>query len=267
MHHRYEFMLYDQPRGGVVVQRWLYTTAPADEVLKRVGSSTFKTYKTLAQLTHSAQQFNNESNSGQLTITAPRPFAISALLLNGYPYGALKVQIAEVDDGAVFTTYRGRIRSCSFEPLTSKLLCTNGNEALQRLGLRLVAGRQCQWNLFGEACGLIESDNRRYATVSSVSADGLTIGLTYSSGPAWADGEPNAGKFSAGQQVRMVVSSTAAGVKLLSAIPGLTVGQLVAVTRGCARTRAACEALGNIRNFSGFDGIPHPKNVFQEGAK
>lgn len=258
-------MLYDQPRGGVVVKRWRYTTAPADEVLPD-GASTFKTYKTLPQLTHSAQQFNNESNSGQLTITAPRDSPVAALLLNGYPYGALKVQIAEIDDDAVFTTYRGRIRSCSFEPLTAKLLCTNGNEALQRLGLRLVAGRQCQWNLFGKACGLIEASHRRYATVSAVSADGLSIGLTYS-GSAWAAGEPDAGKFSAGQQVRMVVSSTAAGVKLLSAIPGLAVGQLVAVTRGCARTRAACEALGNIRNFSGFDGIPHPKNVFQEGAK
>lgn len=262
MFYLYDFTLLSRPYGGTVLQRWTQTSYAEPVTRPEFPGVTFEP---VDGLTHSALQYNAEKVSGQLTLTVPRNHPLAVAYLEGYPYGALRVRIIEVDEDVPYTVYRGSIRSCNVNELTADLTCTNGSEALQRLGLRLNAGRQCQWSLYGPECGLSEAAYVRTGTVLSVSADGLTVQTTLSEANNWF----KAGLFKARGQARMVTSNTGGTLQLFSAIPGLVAGDAIQASRGCDRTRSAttgCASFGNVVNFSGFDGFATPKNVYSEGA-
>ncbi|AOS80268.1 hypothetical protein Q5W_15465 [Hydrogenophaga sp. PBC] len=208
----------------------------------------------------------NFNGSGTVAIRASGN--VSSITDNGvgaYPYGALRVRIVEVDEGVPYNVYRGSVRSCVVGELTAELTCTNGSEALQRLGLRLNGGRQCQWSLYSPECGVAEGPNTRTGTVVSVSADGRTVETTLSE----VAGFFKAGRFKARGQARMVTASTGGTLTLFSAVPGLAPGDAIEVSKGCDRTMSlttGCGSFSNVPNFSGFDKFVTPKNVFSEGA-
>ena len=262
MFYLYDFSLFSKPHDGVLLERWTHTSYAEAVTLPAYPGVT---YSPMDGLTHSSLSFNSEKVSGQLTLTVPRDFPLAVAFLQGYPYGALKVRVIEVDEGIPFNVYRGSVRSCVVGELTAELTCTNGSEALQRLGLRLNGGRQCQWSLYGPDCGVAEAPNTRTGTVLSVSADGRTVGTTLSE----ATGFFKAGRLKARGQARMVTASTGGTLSLFSAIPGLAVGDALEASKGCDRTTSlttGCGSFSNIYNFSGFDKFVTPKNIFSEGA-
>lgn len=264
MQYLYDFSLYSKPFGGTLIARWTHTSAA--QAIERPEYPGL-VFTPLDGLTHSQLRYDSEKSSGQLTTTAPRDFALAGEFLAGYPYGAVRIRIIEVDDDTPFVVYTGTVRSCNFSEQLAELLCTNGSEALQRLGLRLNAGRQCQWALYSTRCGLDEATYTRTGVVLSISADGLTVETTLAEADNWF----KAGKLRARGQARMVTTNTAGTLTLFSAIPGLAPGDAVSASKGCDRstsTATGCRSFSpsNILRFSGFEGFVTPKNIFNEGA-
>ncbi len=265
MIYLYRFSLWSKPRDGVLIQEWTHTSYARPITHPDLPGLTFSP---LEGLTHSEIRYDSERNAGQCRITVPRDFEVAAMFLGGYPYGCIRVRVFELDaevDGLAQVVWFGKVRGCTFEELTAELNCTNGNEALQRLGLRLNGGSRCQWDLYGRDCGVAEAPNTRTGTVLAVSPDGLTITTDLSE----ADNFFKAGKFKGRGQVRMVTKSQAGVLTLLAAISGLQVGDAISATKGCDRSTSAtsgCKSFSNIANFSAFEGFETPKNIFSEGV-
>jgi hypothetical protein len=159
----------------------------------------------------------------------------------------------------------GRVRSCSFDAIGATFSGTDGREMLQRLGLRLTGGAACQWDLYGEDCGVNEAAYTRAGSVLSVSADGLEVSTTLAEADNWF----KAGKLRVRGQARMVLKNVGGVLTLMSPIPGLAAGDAVQALKGCDRTSSAttgCKSFNNYLRFSGFDGFETPKNIFAEGA-
>lgn len=265
MIYLYRFSLWSKPRDGVLVQEWTHTS-----YARPIAHASFPglTFTPLEGLTHSDIRYDNERNAGTVRITVPRDFEVASLFLGGYPYGCIRVRVIELDaetDGLAQVVWFGKVRSCSFQELTAELTCTNGNEALQRLGLRLNGGSRCQWDLYGTECGVPEAPNTRTGTVLSVSPDGLTVSTDLTE----ADNFFKAGKFKARGQIRMVTKSQGGVLTLLAAISGLQAGDALSATKGCDRSASAttgCKSFNNYANFSAFEGFETPKNIFSEGV-
>jgi len=265
MIYLYRFQLWSKPYRGVLLQEWTHTS-----YARAITHPSYPglTFAPLEGLTHSEIRYDSERNAGQCTITVPRDFPVAAMFLGGYPYGCVRVRVIELDaevDGIASIIWPGKVRGCSFDEFTAQLTCTNGNEELQRLGLRLNAGSRCQWALFSADCGASETANTRTGQVLAVSSDGMTVTTNL----AEADGWFKAGKFKAKGQVRIVTKSTGGVLTLLAPILGVMVGDTITSTKGCDRSSSStsgCKSFNNYTNFSGFEGFETPRNIFSEGV-
>jgi hypothetical protein len=261
----YRFQLWSKPRDGVLVEEWTNTSYG-----RAITHTDFPglTFSPLEGLTHSEIRYDSERNAGQCRITVPRDFAVAAMFLGGYPYGCVRVRVIELDaevDGIAKVIWPGKVRGCTFDEFTAELTCTNGNEELQRLGLRLNSGSRCQWALFSSDCGASESAYTRAGQVVAVSLDGLTVTTDLTGTNDWF----KAGKFKALGQVRIVTRNVGGVLTLLAPVSGLVPGTAVTATKGCDRSASAtsgCKAFNNYSNFSGFDGFETPRNIFSEGV-
>jgi hypothetical protein len=267
MIYLYRFSLYSKPRGGVLVNEWTHTSYE-----KPISHPAYPgvVFTPLAGLTHSEIRYDQEKNAGQLKVTTARDFPVSAMFLGGYPYGSIYLRVIELEsedaDALAQVIWLGRIRSCDHQELTAELTGTDGREMLQRLGLRLNAGSSCQWDLYGTDCGAVEATYTRTGAVVAISPNGLEV-TTDLVAPAY--GWFKAGKFRARGQARMVTKSVGSVLTLMSAIPGLAVGDAVQASKGCDRSGSAtsgCKSFNNYANYSGFEGFETPKNIFAEGA-
>lgn len=266
MIYLYRFSYFSKPRDGILLQEWTHTSYETPITHPAYPGLTFTP---LAGLTHSEIRYDSEKNAGQLKVTTGRDFPVAAMFLSGYPYGSIYLRVIEVDSedaGAVAQViWMGRIRSCAHQELTAELTGTDGREMLQRLGLRLNAGRSCQWDLYGVDCGVSEATYTRAGTVTALSPNGLFVTTTLSE----ANNYFKAGKIRARGQARMITKSTGGVLVLMSAIPGLKVGDSVQASKGCDRTADAtsgCKSFNNYLRYSGFEGFLTPKNIFSEGA-
>ena len=267
MIYLYRFSHYSKPRGGVLVQEWTHTSYE-----KPISHAAYPgvVFTPLAGLTHSEIRYDQEKNAGQLKVTTARDFPVSAMFLGGYPYGSIYLRVIELeseDVGALAqVVWMGRIRNGDHQELTAELTGTDGREMLQRLGLRLNAGSACQWDLYGADCGVVEAAYTRTGTVVALSANGREV-TTDTAIEAY--GWFKAGKIRGRGQARMVTKSVGTVLTLLSAIPGLQVGDAVQASKGCDRSgsvTSGCKSFNNYANYSGFEGFETPKNIFSEGA-
>jgi len=267
MIYLYHFTRYSQPNAqGDLVASWSYTSY--EEPVAGVPGYAGVTFQPLAGITHGEIRYDSEKSSGTLKITVGRDHPIAGMFLSGYPSGTIFLRVVELDEpgGMAAVVWRGRIRSCEFNELTASLTCTNGNEKLARMGLSIIHGTTCQWDLYGAkvngaGCGVARGPYERSGTVTAISADGLTLTTTL----AEADGWFKAGLVEVAGQTRMCVASTGGALTLLSSIGGATVAAPIKAWKGCDRSGTACKSFNNYLNFSG-DELPDPKNIFTEGA-
>lgn len=263
----YHFTRYSLPNAqGALVASWAFTSYedPVSDVPGYAGV----TFAPTAGISHSEVRYDREQSSGTLKVTVARDNPVAVLFLAGYPAGTVYLRVVELDEpgGMASVIWRGRIRACEFEEVTANLTCTSGNEKLARLGLSIIHGTTCQWDLYGAitafgGCGVNRAAYERTGTITAVAADGLTLTTTL----AEADGFFKAGLVEVNGQTRMCTVSTGGTLKLLSAISGVTVGDGVKAWKGCDRTGTSCKSFGNYTRFSG-DEMPDPKNIFTDGA-
>lgn len=272
MIYLYHFSFYSKPRDGVLLDTWTHTNFE-DAVVNNAYNAANDpngpgfVFEPLRGLSHADITYDSEKGAGQIAVTVPRDFEVADKFRGGYPYGTVYLRVAEVDgpgaDEPAQVIWTGRVRSCDFGELTAKLQGTDGREMLMRLGLRINGGTQCQWPLYSAKCGVEKAAHTRAGVVTSVSADGLTVGTTLTE----VAGYFTAGLIEANGQARQINASTAGGqLTLMSAISGLVVGQPVSASRGCNKTGAACKGFGNYTRFSGFESFTTPKNVFAKGV-
>jgi hypothetical protein len=261
----YEFTFWTKPRDGTLVETWAQTSYE-QPVTTTIGGTSI-TFTPQAAISHADIKYDNENAAGQITATVPRDHAIALKYLGGYPYGTIKLRVFELDEvgGTALSVWKGRIRSCTFSELTAELTGTDGREMLARLGLRLNAGRNCQWDLYGTHCALSKAFFTRTGTVLAISTDGLTVTTTL----AEADDFFKAGLLECAGQARMVTKSVGGALTLMTALSGLAGGDSISATRGCDRTNSAtsgCKSFDNYARYSGFADFDTPKNIFAEGV-
>lgn len=268
MIYLYYFTYYSEPNAqGSLVSSWAYTSY--EDSVTGVPGYAGITFFPVAGITHDSVTYDSEKASGTLTVTVARDNPIALKFLSGYPAGSIYLRVVELDEvgGLANIIWRGRIRASEFVENTAKLTCTSGNEKLQRLGITVVQGTTCQWDLYGAktatgaGCGVDPATYQRDGTITAVSADGRTLTTTLSE----ANGFFKAGDVLVAGQRRMCVASTGGVLELLSAIPGVTPGTAISAWKGCDGSGASCKSFGNYPQFSG-DELPDPKNIFVEGV-
>lgn len=126
----------------------------------------------------------------------------------------------------------------------------------------------CGKTVYGPACGLPRASRETHVTVTTVSPDGLTVGV---SGAALVADKYLGGfaRFTgAGANVSQEVTvwgNASAVVTLLYAFPAqLKIGDTLALAPGCAKTAAACAALdpsGWRDRFGGHPHVPVPETM------
>lgn len=132
---------------------------------------------------------------------------------------------------------------------------------------RFFYGRGCQHFLYGEqfrgvGCGVDKTAWQYVTTIASVDPAQRSI-IISGQRPASAETFFNAGHLLiTALNVKMTIAWSAFDasdtlLKLVTWHPEIEVGQALTAYGGCAHTRAACEAFGNLENFGGFSDVPN----------
>jgi len=123
----------------------------------------------------------------------------------------------------------------------------------------------CANTIYDSACGIDRATREVLVTVTSVSLDGLTVGITGThAADAWLGGFARyltgvAGNL--GQQVT-IKGNGANSLTLLYPFPvALAAGHSLKLAPGCRKTLAACAAYGNTPRFRGHPHVPVPETL------
>lgn len=214
---------------------WYYTSADTSITLNG------NVYKPLAMARGEIPSTVNTDQAG-ITITLPRDASFVDIF-----------RVSPPSEPVIFTIYgqhyldsdyavlaKGRVINCEWVGSSEvNLVCESIFSSLQRNGLRRRVTAQCVFQLYGEDCGILASTWKVETTLTSLS--GLTMSVNSESGKpvSWYAG----GKVtwinavSGNTERRMIRSSTALGVMVLSSIPiGLAGGQSITLFPGCSHT-------------------------------
>lgn len=243
--------LYEFIRGDVVHYR--YTNADKDIVL---GVDTW---------TQQAISDNglNAGGGDNMDITVPADNPIALLFRGTPPSSALRIRVHRfhVDDISreFKTVWVGTVKEAKREAIDrTRLVTASLASSFSRVGLRVTWGRACPYSLYDHQCK-VNSDTFSVRGLTVLALDGASVTVNLPGGLAtdhfsggfieWVtDGvtERRGLKAQAGQKI---------GV--LGGTLRLTVGQLVTLFPGCARTIAVCDAkFGNHLNYGGTPHMP-----------
>lgn len=129
---------------------------------------------------------------------------------------------------------------------------------------------QCNHTLFDDMCGVDRSSYSYTTTISSISSDGLTIGLA--SAGTGSNADYVGGEFlntDTGER-RTIVSKTGTSINLNYPMTQ-SVSDNVEVTQGCDHSWGplspqGCAKFSNLPNYGGFFSVPgEDRNFFQTG--
>lgn len=260
-------------RSGLVLR---YTSADADVVwggytwqsktvngtpLIERGGITFDTGLAVDQLELSIHTDASMTVSG-----LPWPHAIRAGLLDGAEV-ILSRAVGPIGGAVagVIPRFTGKVGPCNPGRVVSTLTVESLLAYLRAPVPRNVYQPACSNTVYDSGCGLDRVSRETAVTVTSVSDDGLNIGVSgthtadfYLGGFALfltgASGNLN-------QQVT-IKSNSANSLVLLYPFPvALQVGNTLALAPGCQKTLAACTAYGNLARFRGHPHVPVPETL------
>lgn len=241
-------------------QTWLSATAAGAPLITR-GSITFEAGLAVDQL-----ELDIATDSTMLVGGLTWPAAIRAGLFDGASVslnravGALNGPVA-----GIIPRFAGKVGPTNPGRGSSKMVVESLLAHLRAPVPRNTYQPSCANTLYDAACGLARSARETTVTVASVSADGLTIGLTGSlTAAAFEAGfaRPVTGPAgNTGQQVT-IKSNTVNSLLLLYPFPvALSQGDQIAIAPGCQKTLAACTAYANTARFRGHPHVPVPETV------
>lgn len=246
-------------------ESWL-SPARASVPLFERDSITFEIGLTVDQLTITAFHSPSMMVSGM-----PWPMAFRVGLFDGADV-ALDRAVGHIGDGqiaGIIPRFSGRIGPVDPGRTKSTITVDSHLAYLRAPVPRSVYQPSCGNNVYDSACGLDRASREQHVTVTSVSADGLTIGVSgatltagkYVGGFARFTGlnSPNVN-----QQVT-VWGNASNQLTLLYAFPAdLIVGHTLALAPGCPRTTSACAAFdpsGWRNRFRGHPHVPVPETM------
>lgn len=123
----------------------------------------------------------------------------------------------------------------------------------------------CANTMYDAACGLNRASNETVVTITTVSLDGHTLGITGAHlADAYLGGFARITASAAGNQGQQVTvkANGPNSLTLLYPFPVLPApGDQLALAPGCAKTMAACTAYGNLPRFRGHPHVPVPETM------
>jgi uncharacterized phage protein (TIGR02218 family) len=151
----------------------------------------------------------------------------------------------------------GTVSAVSFRGHAATLMCDGLEKALMQPVPRIRYQRLCPHSLYDAKCGLTQSNYAGNATLSAMSANGLT--LTSADFSSMLDLSLGWLEFAGFK--RMIASHTTTTIVIRHQIPGLTGTSPVVVYPGCDKTMETCitkfsNMNGSLDRYGGFPYIP-----------
>jgi len=239
--------LYEFASGGGA---WLYVASNSDVIYSG------KTYQA------AAIRRGPISNGGSGALTARKVRIDAHLKIDP---GHLQLDVSPLPETTVriirclasnTSTYEivfsGRAEKFSISANIAQFSCIESN-ILTVVLPRIIRQSYCNWRVFDDDCGLIESEWQKIMVVSSVSSDRMRI---YSTGfSSYATGYFTQGYIRYGLDTRFVTGHTSNYVDLQIPFgPELAAGATIYAVPGCSGASDICKSKFN--NWSKFMGMP-----------
>jgi len=257
-----ELYLFESDGGAV---RWPYTTG--------VSAITFSavTYQPEAISRGEPMREADQLDQGGVVITLPATVDYVSRFVLAVPRteDTLKIYRTHITDSEFYLFYEGVVSRVSFEGDLAKVAVAPRMTDLAKAIPKRTYRSLCNHILYDARCQAVKATFTDLVTISSVSADGLTIQLT---GARDISGDPSfftGGMLQTVAESRMVLtftpgnpaSATLRTPFLAPPLPGSTMN-LVA---GCNHLVTTCAArFNNVVNYGGFPYVP-TKNPFETG--
>jgi len=205
-------------------------------------------------ITRTEAEHSNEVVSGQIKVYIPKDHALAQLCIPYLPSAPIAVTVygSHYSDTETVVLFTGAIASARFTD-QCELTCNSATYLLQRKIPQQLYQSPCS-HIFGDAgCGSDLTTHTFSGTITAIDSTGTVLTI-----PAFASlpDSLKAGYLKRGSDFRMVVDHSGSTVTLISPIPGLAAGAVVAGTAGCALNFSTCAHYGRTSSFLGFDLIP-----------
>lgn len=224
---------------------------------------------TAMQLSHSDIQDTGDIAKSDITITAPRDFAVAQLFAAYPPSDVVTLTIYRVQRGVPTDPrvyWKGRVMNASWANGNSQLQCNSLFSALRAAGIRKQFSKLCTHVLYGTQCRLIIGSSQSNCTVTSVNAGGVSlVSADFAlAGPSdylaggRLDFQISLGVF----EYRLIKTHVTDTITIPYPITQLSPGKVVKASAGCDHTRPTCrDKFGNLNNYGGFPDLIQ-KNPF-----
>lgn len=178
----------------------------------------------------------------------------------------VRVRLGNSETSGAVTLWQGGITDVAFSGIRSTITCSSRLLSQYRMGLRKKYSRHCDYKLYGPGCEVNESEWTRNVVVDSVSGNQITtlgMGIHGIEENSLKGGK--ATLIKAGQEVerRHIISNSLSTIETITKFRDAEVGDILAVTFGCAHTYSACKGFNNELNFGGQPHIPEDDGVFR----
>jgi hypothetical protein len=246
----------------------------SSEVAVEFGGSTY---------TPAAMDRGNIGRSGEaeqttLEVRLPTTSTLASLYLGIQPANRTTLTLRRVHQlmspSTAITLFRGFVTSARFNDEQATLLLKPFNELFQREMPRYTYQGLCNHILYGNACGIIETDppNQLTAQVTAfVETDGSVVTVTGAG--AVADNKSPQQAFKGGfarltdfSDYRLILDQDGDTITLLLPFRTNILGSDIVLQRGCDKTVQTClDKFNNVPNYGGFPHVP-AVNPFNQGT-
>lgn len=245
--------LYTFTRNAIVIGR--YTSA---EVTQSVGGHDYLPWPGGIRRNEIGLTGDDGRNVLKLTVAADFPVARLVHLRPRTGVIGLVVQrFHRPDDSALVTIWAGRVSGALRDRSGARVLqCEPRTSTLNRNGLRRVCGKNCQHELYGPKCRLVQSEWGHATTISTVSGTAVTV-ATVGSGLPYTGGIVERTDGGGITDVAYIKSATGTALVLDLALYGAQAGDAVTLYPGCDWTMATCDGVfDNAPNYGGRLHLP-----------
>lgn len=210
-------------------------------------------------ISHDGVKQTGEAASDALTLTAPITIAPAQLFLVSPPGGQVLLRIFQKDlaDPEVYAIYAGEVTQVNFpDPGVADITCETLSVSLRREGLRFGWQRACPYAVYDPlTCKVNKAAYAVTTTITAISGFDVTVAATLTAN-VYAGGFLQLSHPVKGVENLGLEAQTGNTVRIFGAMQDLSVGQVVTLYRGCARTPAACQQFGNYANYGGVPNMP-----------
>lgn len=241
---------------------WTFTSSNENETYQS-GSATAPEVYANRVVSHSDLVDKAQSTKNTLDVTFPLLDTIGQHFLKSPVDFQAKLEVyTKNEDGTYRTEWRGKLTKTA--PSDTKIVLTFNSifSSNRRVGARPVYQRSCPHTIYDEGCRLVYNDKKVAATVSAISADGLT--LTIAVAGTLPQGVLQAGVVEMPDgTMRYITDHRGTAVSIIRVSPSLLDAFAasnpvpVYIARGCNQGTDWCDSVhNNLLNHGGYPFMP-----------